>query len=105
MEAKPAGLDWARTWAFTTEPPAEYSSRMYERAVDRLNHFRKLSGLPAVRLNEKACGACRCHAEYVARNLGRPKVNFRTEDERLPGYTKEGAAVAKLCALRMGGGS
>jgi uncharacterized protein YkwD len=104
LQATAAGEEWSRVWSFTTVGPAEVRRRRYERAVERLNFFRRASGLDPVALDEERSKACLAHAAYLARNLDRVP-NLRPEEERpdLPGYTLEGSDMARTSAPRIGG--
>jgi uncharacterized protein YkwD len=106
VQANAAGGDWSRAWSFTTVSPAEVHRRIYERAVARLNAFRKSAGLKPVRLDLERSKACAAHAAYLARHLDQtPDVRINEERADLPGYTKEGEKVATHSLIRMGGGS
>jgi uncharacterized protein YkwD len=104
VQATAAGEDWSRVWSFTTVGPAEVRRRRYERAVARLNDFRRAAGLDPVDLDEKRSKACLAHADYLARNLDRaPGLRPEEELPDLPGYTREGSEIARASAPRIGG--
>jgi len=65
--------------------------------VDRVNLYRRLSGLLEVTLDETISEGCVLHANYLGQNpdLFKPfTLAAHTEDPSRPGYTPEGAAAA-----------
>jgi uncharacterized protein YkwD len=106
VQANTAGKEWSRAWSFTTVSPAEVHRRIYERALARVNGFRKSAGLKPVGLDPERSKACIAHAAYLARHLDQtPDIRINEEKPELPGYTKEGDEVARRGALiRTGGG-
>jgi uncharacterized protein YkwD len=105
VQANAAGQEWSRAWSFTTVGPAEVHRRIYERALARLNSFRKSAGLKPVRLDLERSKACADHAAYLARHLEQtPDVRINEERSDLPGYTAAGEAVARRALIRLGGG-
>ena len=106
VEARVGTREWVRTWTFTTESPAESRRLIYTRALDRLNHFRKVSGLQSVTLDPEISLACLAHSGYLARHFERVE-GVRLEDEmpELAGFTEEGKKIAKRATFRLGGGS
>lgn len=106
IEAEVGGKEWARTWSFTTLPPAEYGHRIYQRAVQRLNHLRAGCGLEALELDADLSAVCLSHANYLALNLDRvDSVHPNDQNDQLPGFTKEGQQLARNSLVRMGGGT
>jgi uncharacterized protein YkwD len=106
VEARVGARDWSRAWTFTTEPPAESRRRIYERAVARLNEFRKAAGLPPVALDPEASLACLAHSGYLARHFERAEgVDRKDELPELSGFTEAGQKVARRSTFRLGGGT
>lgn len=105
LEGRVGQTDWARAWSFTTRAPDVLGRHIYQRACERLNHFRQAAGLNPVTLDDDLMRACRGHAAYLARHLDRvPDLDPNVPSPELPGYTAEAAAIANRSALRFGGG-
>lgn len=105
-EARVGQRDWSRAWTFTTQSPAEMRRHIYTRALDRLNYFRKASGVRPVSLDAEKSIACLAHANYLARHVDRVEnLNNNEELPELPGFTETGKDVAKKAAIRVGGGA
>lgn len=64
-------------------------ARRRESALERLNLYRALGGLPPVRLNSDGSKDAAAHARYLVLN----GLIEHAEDPRLPGYTPEGNAA------------
>jgi hypothetical protein len=69
-----------------------------KKALAAINQARKACGLKEVALSLELSVGCRKHARYLAANEGHPLVQglrAHEENEKLEGYSKEGARVAK----------
>jgi hypothetical protein len=74
------------------------SDGLDRKAVERLNEFRKIAGLPAVTLDPALSKGCQAHANYLLKNIDQPStqgLGAHDEDPKLPGYTEEGAKAGK----------
>ena len=80
IEANVGPGEWSRSWTFTTQPSAENRRLIYDRTLERINHFRRASGLTPVKLDTEKSVACLAHAGYLARHLDRIK-DFRVDQE------------------------
>lgn len=67
----------------------------------RINGFRKAAGVREVVVKAAMNRACDLHASYLARN--RDVANVHTEEPGRPGYTEEGARVAKVSVIQQFG--
>jgi uncharacterized protein YkwD len=104
-EARVGDRDWSLAWTFTTQPPAEYGRRIYQRALARLNACREGAGLGPVSLDDELSRGALAHARYVALNIDKVRgLRVNDEDKKLEGYTEEGKRAASRSAVRMGGG-
>jgi hypothetical protein len=75
--------------------------------VERVNLYRRLSGLLPVTLDETISEGCVLHANYLGQNpdLFKPfTLAAHTEDPSRPGYTPEGAAAAAASDINYFGG-
>ena len=84
--------------------PAEKS--LEEKVVDRINFYRNIAGLDPVVLDPEISKACQAHANYLMRNNIRSSTHSleeaHSENPNSPGYTKEGAKMAKLSDIGYG---
>jgi hypothetical protein len=67
--------------------------------LERLNRFRRTTGLPEVAGDAKASEGCRKHHAYVRKNGFDPRGDAHSEDPRRPLYTPEGHATATVAVL------
>jgi uncharacterized protein YkwD len=64
-----------------------------QQAVDRLNEYRRIAGVPPVELDARLTRGCQAHARYLAVNAGHPSAQgLGAHEERpgLAGYSEEG---------------
>jgi hypothetical protein len=76
-------------------------------ALDKVNTYRKLAGLPAVKLDADLSRACTSHAQYLLRNLDvaeQGKINVHDEDPKLPGFSEAGRKAARQSVIAQGEG-
>jgi uncharacterized protein YkwD len=105
FRAKVDGKPWSRTWTFVTAPEARVRTDMNQAVLARLNSYRKGAGIGTLTLDHSKSAACAAHAKYLTKNIGsHPNLEWRREDENLPGYSKKGNDVARLACIRLGGG-
>jgi uncharacterized protein YkwD len=99
------GAEWSAKWGFTTISEGEIHQNIAGAFLRTLNRLRRRAGLPSVPLNAERSQACASHARYLSRNVpGNPALNWSDEKTGLPGYTAEGAAVARTASIQGGGG-
>ncbi len=67
-------------------------------AINRLNAWRGLAGVPAVRGNLELHSGCRAHARYTAQNA----LLGHVEDPQLPNYTAEGDFCGQAGVVSLG---
>ena len=88
------GKPFEKTWSFHTRPAVDSEEAVTAtRATARVNHHRRLAGLPPVELDVDLSRGCRLHAQYLLANLDHPStrgLGMHNEDPKLPGYTPEG---------------
>lgn len=99
------GQPWSRTWTFTTEDDADTKGVWAQKALARVNGFRKLAGLPPVTLDPALSRGCLAHARYLALNLGHPAtagLGAHDEDLSLPGASEEGRTAGKASDIAIG---
>jgi uncharacterized protein YkwD len=104
MAADVAGKPWKQTWSFTTGAGKEWQANP-ARIVAQVNAYRKIAGVEPVSLDPELSKGCQAHAEYLARNHGRPELqglNVHKEDPSLPGYSEEGARAAQASVIAAG---
>ncbi len=66
--------------------------------IEKINRYRKMTGLRQVTLDEDLNRACLAHAKYLAKNFESAKTdeaNVHAEDEYQLGYSVEGARAAR----------
>jgi uncharacterized protein YkwD len=99
------GAAWSAKWDFLTISTGEIHQEMAGIFVRMLNGLRRRAGLPPVSLDAGRSKACAAHAHYLGRNVqDHPALNWNDEKADLPGYTAEGATVARTAAIQGGGG-
>ena len=99
------GQAWMKEWTFTTEDDTDTKGLWTKKALDKVNGFRKLAGLPPVVLDEQLSKACRAHARYLALNHGHPAtagLGAHDEDLSLPGASEEGRKAGKASDIAIG---
>lgn len=99
------GAAWSAQWGFTTVSEGEIHQKIAGAFVRMLNRLRRRAGLPPVPLHTERSKACAAHAHYLSRNVpGNSALDWSDEKTGLPGYTAEGAAVARTASIQGGGG-
>jgi uncharacterized protein YkwD len=99
------GAAWSAKWGFVTLSEGELHQELAGTVVRILNRLRRSAGLPPVPLDAERSKACAVHARYLSRNVpDNPALNWNEEKAGLPGYTKEGAALARTASIQGGGG-
>ncbi len=68
-----------------------------KKGLEKLNEYRKLTGLEPVELDLERTKGCKAHAEYLIK-YGSGK-SPHSEDKNSPGYTEEGAKVAPISVI------
>jgi hypothetical protein len=75
--------------------------------LDKLNAYRKIAGLAAVKVDADLSKACQFHADYLIQNLAaveKGKVNVHDEDAKLPSFSEAGRKAAKASVIAQGTG-
>jgi uncharacterized protein YkwD len=99
------GKDWSHSWSFTTLTETEQRKQIERPALDRINYYRRLTGLNPVTLDANRGRACMAHARYLAMNVPKnEKLNWNDEEAQLPGYSAEGKRIAAESGIFVGGG-
>jgi uncharacterized protein YkwD len=99
------GRPWSATWGFTTMTEGEIHQEMAGRLLRTLNEHRRRAGLRPVGLDPERLLICAAHALYLGANAPTdPMLNWNEEKPDLPGYTDEGAALARTASIQGGGG-
>lgn len=76
-----------------------------EKALKKVNEYRKIAGLKPVEVDEALSKGCKAHAEYLVKNSNHPSINEFSkhyEDPKLPGYTEEGEKAGKASDINTG---
>jgi uncharacterized protein YkwD len=98
------GAAWSAKWSFTTISEGEIHHEMAGTFLRTLNRLRRSAGLPPVPLVAERSKACAAHVRYLSQNVpNHPVLNWNDEKPDLPGYTAEGAAVARTASIQGGG--
>lgn len=99
------GRPWSAKWGFTTMSEGEIHHEMAGRLLRTLNEQRRRAGLRPVGLDPERSLICAAHALYLGANAPTdPMLNWNEEKADLPGYTDEGAALARTASIQGGGG-
>lgn len=99
------GRPWSATWGFMTMTEGEIHHEMAGRLLRTLNEHRRRAGLRPVGLDPERSLICTAHARYLGTNAPTdPMLNWNEEKPDLPGYTDEGAALARTASIQGGGG-
>src|SRR5262249_17499902 len=103
---RPRTVDTTRS-PETAAPPRLATDDVEQRLrlLTRVNAFRAASGLAPVTLAARRSRDCRAHAEYLAQNadkLSGRSAALHDEDASLPGFSKEGQAVARRGVVARG---
>lgn len=99
------GAAWSAKWDFATLSEGELHQELAGTFLRMVNRLRRSAGLPPVPLDAERSKACAAHARYLGRNVpDNPALNWNEEKADLPGYTKEGAALARTASIQGGGG-
>ncbi len=86
------GMEWARSWRFTTVGPADEAT-VGRAVLARVNAHRAATGLAPVVLDAGLSRGCGLHARYLVLNADMESaqgLGMHDEDRRLPGYSVEG---------------
>jgi hypothetical protein len=70
--------------------------------LERINVHRKAAGLDPVTMDPALSKGCGLHAQYLVTNSKHPSTDglgMHSEDAKLPGFTKEGAAAGKAAVV------
>lgn len=105
FEARVGDEDWSACWSFTTVSPQETNRRIYVRALDRLNQFRKGSGLEPLRLDDRLGPLCVRQAQRIAQQLDRLADKDEVPPEVPAGSSEQEQLIATRSLIRTGGGS
>jgi len=98
------GAVWSAKWSFTTISEGEIHHEMAGTFLRAMNRLRRSAGLPPVPLVVERSKACAAHVHYLSQNVPNHLVlNWNDEKPDLPGYTAEGAAVARTASIQGGG--
>ncbi|MEK7469056.1 MAG: CAP domain-containing protein [Planctomycetota bacterium] len=68
------------------------------KALEKINAVRKLAGVGPVTIDAKMSAGCSSHAAYLLKHydaMMKAGTSMHSEDPKLEGYTKEGAAAGK----------
>jgi uncharacterized protein YkwD len=98
LRGKAGGKSWEKAWRFTTGDAGPTPAQAGQRALERVNAYRALAGLPPVTLDPGLSAACQAHADYLVRNaavITRQKLPTNDEDASLPGATAAGKRAAR----------
>jgi uncharacterized protein YkwD len=99
------GATWSANWDFATISEGQLHHELAGTCQRMLNRLRRRAGLPPVPLDAERSRACAAHARYLGRNApDNPTLNWNEEKPDLPGYTAEGAALARTASIQGGGG-
>jgi uncharacterized protein YkwD len=99
------GEAWSKSWTFKTEDDADSKGLWAKKALDKINDYRRLAGLPAVVLDAQLSKGCRAHARYLSLNLGHPSTEgLKAHDENLdlPGASAEGRKAGMASDIAIG---
>ncbi|MEK6809165.1 MAG: CAP domain-containing protein [Nanoarchaeota archaeon] len=83
----------------------EPAVNLEEKLLAEINSYRNAVGVDAVTFDEKASEHCTAHARYLVMNMNDASqgLSGHNEDPALPGYTEEGAKIAKQSIIGLGG--
>ena len=98
VDLRAAGKPWKKTWLFTTCDDAGSQGVLADKALAKINEYRRSAGLGLVVLDPKLSQGCRSHARYLTINAEHPSIQglgAHEEQRHLPGYTPEGERAAK----------
>ena len=99
------GKPWSLAWSFTTDDDSDSKGIWAKRALDKVNAYRAGAGLKPVVLDDRLSTGCLKHARYLVINEGHPSLlglKAHEEDEKLPGYSKEGHDAGKASDIGIG---
>jgi uncharacterized protein YkwD len=104
VTAEAGGKAWTKTWDFTTagDTGAAGQEDLPRLALARINESRRGAGVEAVKIDPLLSKACTAHADYLVKNAGNPLLQGgggNQEDPSLPGYSAEGARVARVAHI------
>jgi len=106
VAARINGAAWSAKWDFVSLSEGELHQELAGTFLRMLNRLRRSAGLPPVPLDAERSKACFSHAHYLGRNVpNNPALNWNEEKADLPGYTKEGATLARTASIQGGGGA
>lgn len=87
--------------------PGADSADLSVKAVEKINAYRTIVGLPRVRVDAALSEACAAHAKYLMTNRAaafQQKINVHDEDANLPGYSDAGRRAAKSSVIAQASG-
>jgi uncharacterized protein YkwD len=99
------GQPWELSWSFTTEDSSDTKGIWAKKLLDRVNAYRAHAKLAPVTLDATLSKACLAHARYLVINEGHPSLQglkAHSEDQKLPGYSKEGDQAGKESDIAIG---
>ena len=82
--------------------PAADASDLNLQAIDKINAYRRLTGLAPVKADPALSKGCQAHAHYLLQNSDAAlegKINVHDEDPKLPGFTAEGRQAARAAVI------
>jgi uncharacterized protein YkwD len=96
---------WSANWDFMTLCEGELHQELAGSCLRILNRLRRRAGLPPVPIDAQRSKVCAAHAHYLGRNVpDNPALNWNEEKPDVPGYTPEGATLARTASIQGGGG-
>lgn len=75
---------------------------LHVQAIDKINAYRRLGGLPPVKADPTLSKGCQAHADYLLKNFDAAlagKINVHDEDQKLPSFTAEGRQAAHAAVI------
>jgi uncharacterized protein YkwD len=99
------GKAWNKAWSFTSEDDSDSKGIWAEKALAKVNAYRKHAGLKPVTLDEKLSRGCLAHARYLVINEGHPELEglkSHHEYKSLPGYSDEGDRAGQASDIATG---
>lgn len=96
---------WSAKWEFATLSEGELHQELAGSCLRMLNRLRRRAALPPVSIDAERSKVCAAHARYVGRNTpDNPTLNWNEEKPDVPGFTPEGAELARTASIQGGGG-
>ena len=95
--AKVDGQKFSKSWSFTTADEQAECRLASERALTRINSYRRSAGLTPLRLDVLKSRPASAHAAYLVKNRAFQRgMDAADERPELPGYSKEGQKAAAV---------